>query len=324
MVFLVPASPYNGRQKGGLTMKKLLFSVILVSAFLLYQGYGVAPSAKEPQGVRKAILAGTWYPANPDDLRRIIAGYLSKADADIPEGELKAIIVPHAGYPYSGQVAAYAYRLLQNAAPFKRVVLIGPSHRVPFRGISANLQSGYETPLGSIPVDHASAEKLIQAGDNIRWIPQAHAREHCLEIQLPFLQTVLEDFQIVPLLMGQQDMETCRSLAQTLIQVLGNAEGTLFLASTDLSHFHSYAEARTLDTAFIQHVRTFDPEALSRALARGSCEACGGGAAVATMLAARKNGANRSAVLHYANSGDVTGDHRQVVGYVSAALLKSR
>ncbi|MEJ2724105.1 MAG: AmmeMemoRadiSam system protein B [Deltaproteobacteria bacterium] len=304
-------------------MKPILFAFLVLSALFVYPGYGTAPSAKEPQDVRRAVLAGTWYPANRDSLSRLIEGYLSNAHADIPEGELQAIIVPHAGYPYSGQVAAYAYRLLQNI-PFKRVVLIGPSHRVPFRGISVNLQAGYETPLGTVPVDRAFAEKIIQAGGHIRWLPQAHAREHCLEIQIPFLQTVLHDFQIVPILMGQQDFETCRSLAQNLIQLLGDAEGTLFLASTDLSHFHSYDQARTLDKAFIEHVRAFDPEALARAVAAGSCEACGAGAAVATMLAARKAGADRSAVLYYANSGDVTGDRRQVVGYVSAALLKSK
>jgi AmmeMemoRadiSam system protein B len=304
-------------------MKPILFAFMILSVFFLYPGNGAAPSAKEPQGARKAILAGTWYPADPDSLSRLIAGYLSKADVDVPEGEIKAMIVPHAGYPYSGQVAAYAYRLLKKTS-FKRVVLIGPSHRVPFRGISVNLQSGYETPLGSVPVDRAFSEKLIAAGDQIRWVPQAHAREHCLEIQLPFLQTVMRDFQIVPVLMGQQDTETCSRFTQSLLQVLGESRGTLFLASTDLSHFHTDAQARTLDMTFIKHVRAFDPEALARAVANGSCEACGGGAAVVAMLAARQTGADRSIVLHYANSGDVTGDHRQVVGYMSAALLRSR
>jgi hypothetical protein len=320
----MPACPYNKGKKRGMRMKTRLFALMIGSALLLYQGYGAAPSAKEPQDVRKAILAGTWYPANPGQLRQLITGYLLKADTGIPQGDLKAIIVPHAGYPYSGQVAAYAYRLLQNASSFKRVVLIGPSHRFPVKGISVNLQSGYETPLGFVPVDRALGEKLIQSSDNIRWIPQAHAREHCLEIQIPFLQAVLENFQIVPLLMGQQDMDTCRGLSQTLTRVLGDAEGTLFLASTDLSHFHSDAQARTLDMAFIDHVRAFDPEALAGAMAGGSCEACGGGAAVVVMMAARKAGADRSAVLHYANSGDVTGDRRQVVGYMSAALMKTR
>jgi AmmeMemoRadiSam system protein B len=304
-------------------MKPILFAFMILSVFFLCAVNGAAPSAKEPQGVRKAILAGTWYPENPGTLTSLIAGYLSKADVAVPQGEIKAMIVPHAGYPYSGQVAAYAYRPLQKTS-FKRVVLIGPSHRVPFRGVSVNLQPGYETPLGTVPVDRAFSEKLIQTGDHIRWVPQAHAREHCLEIQLPFLQTVMQNFQIVPVLMGQQDMETCRRFTQSLLQVLGDARDTLFLASTDLSHFHTDAQARALDRVFIKHVRAFDPEALARAVANGSCEACGGGAAVVAMLAARQTGADRSVVLHYANSGDVTGDHRQVVGYVSAALLRSR
>lgn len=301
-------------------MKRALLALIMLPLVLLYQGHAFA---KEPQGVRKATLAGSWYPANPESLSRLIGGYLSNAGVEKPAGELKAIIVPHAGYPYSGQVAAYAYRLLEKS-PFKRIVLIGPSHRVPFRGISVNLQSGYETPLGLVPVDCAAAEKIIAMSDHIRWIPQAHAKEHSLEIQIPFLQTVLQDFEIVPILMGQQDIETCRILARSLLKVLGDSEGTLLLASTDLSHFHSYDEARTLDMEFIRHVRAFDPAALARAIATGSCEACGAGPTVTTMLAAQNVGADRSAILHYANSGDVTGDHRQVVGYVSAALLKSK
>ncbi len=229
--------------------------------------------------------------------------------------------MPHAGYRYSGGVAAHAYKLLETRQ-FKRIILLGPSHRMSFMGVSVNLQSGYETPLGTVSVDQETAGKLLAAGDNIRWIKQAHAQEHSLEIQLPFLQTVLHDFKIVPILMGQQDLDTCLKLSQTLVQVMGDKD-TLLLASSDLSHFHTYSQANVMDQRFIRHIKRFEPEALAKDLGSGMCEACGRGPVLTALLAAKTLGADRSVVLNYANSGDVTGDHSRVVGYLSSALVKS-
>jgi AmmeMemoRadiSam system protein B len=158
-------------------------------------------------------------------------------------------------------------------------------------------------------------------GPNIRWLRKAHALEHSLEIQLPFLQTVLKDFQIVPIVMGEQDIKTCTELANTLIQVMGDSPETLVLASTDLSHFHNYRQARHLDFKFIEQVQRFNPEGLSKDLLSGKCEACGAGPVITTLLTARKLGAGHAVILKYANSGDVTGDHNRVVGYLSAALV---
>ena len=272
--------------------------------------------------MRNPVLAGTWYPGNPEVLRQTITDYLSKANPPVPEGKVVTIIVPHAGYIYSGQVAAYSYKLLQRTAP-KIVFLIGPSHRVGFRGFSVSQYSGYKTPLGVAPVDQDVAKKLLSINPQMKWVPQADDQEHSLEIQVPFLQTVLKDFHIVPIIMGDQDLETCTLLAKSLIQVLPDREDAVILASTDLSHFHTDQQARALDGEFIRHVREFSPEALAKAVASGSCEACGAGPTIAAMLAARELGANRSVILNYANSGDVTGDRRQVVGYLSAALVKA-
>jgi AmmeMemoRadiSam system protein B len=202
--------------------------------------------------------------------------------------------------------------------------MVGPSHHVGFEGASVNLQPAYETPLGIIPVDQELGRRIINANKAISWVPEAHAREHSLEIQLPFLQVVLRDFQIVPILMGRQDFKTSSMLAESLKKVLKQTDNTLILASTDLSHFHSYDRAKELDRAFAERVRTFDPQGLSNALSSGKCEACGGGPTIAVLLAARALGADRTVILKYANSGDVTGDHSRVVGYLSAALLKSR
>jgi AmmeMemoRadiSam system protein B len=293
----------------------------LLVVVLSWVGDAVAQSTGE-KTIRDNSGAGMWYPANPTDLRQTIDLYLSRASSTPPEGKIITGIVPHAGYGYSGQVAAYTYRLIQNM-PFKRVVLLGFSHRVPFRGFSVSQYSGYKTPLGVALIDQDFSRALLSVSPRKEWVPQAEAQEHSLENQIPFLQTVLKDFKMVLVFMGEQDFQTCSLLASELTRLLANTTDTLILASTDLSHFHADQQARTLDGDFIRHVREFAPEALAKAVASGSCEACGAGPAIAGMLAARALGANRSLILNYANSGDVTGDRRQVVGYLSAALIKT-
>ena len=303
--------------------RALLLSFAVTCFFITPFSTGSAMGQKAQDGdVRSPVLAGTWYPGNPEVLRQTVGEYLSGANPSGAEGKVVTAIVPHAGYVYSGRVAAYSYKLLQRSAP-KTVFLIGPSHRVGFRGISVSQYSGYKTPLGVAPVDQDLARKLLSMNPQMKWVPQADAQEHALEIQIPFLQSVLKEFHIVPILMGEQDLETCALLAESLVQVLRNKEDAVILASTDLSHFHTDQQARTLDEDFIRHVREFAPEALAKAVVSGSCEACGAGPTIAAMLAARELGANRSVILNYANSGDVTGDRRQVVGYLSAALIKT-
>jgi AmmeMemoRadiSam system protein B len=304
-------------------MKTMFFSFITL-AILLFISPGAVQCQGEPrekEDIRKSILAGAWYPGNKQTLTKAIEGYLAKANTKPLEGDLKALIVPHAGHEYSGPVAAYAYDLLRGK-DIRRVIMIGPTHRVGFRGVSVNLQSGYETPLGIVPVDQELAKKIIDADPMIRQVPKAHASEHALEIQLPFLQTVLKDFQIVPIIMGEQDYRTCSRLAEILYGILGDSDKTLLLASTDLSHYHSDKQARALDSEFIDQVREFSPKGLYRALSSGRCEACGGGPTITVMLTAQALGANRSQILHYANSGNVTGDKSNVVGYVAAALFE--
>jgi len=306
-------------------MKTAFFNPITLS-IILFIALGATQCEGEPQGmegVRESILAGAWYPGDKQTLAKTIDGYLAEADAKSLKGNLKGIIVPHAGHVYSGPVAAHAYGLLRGK-DIRRVIMIGPSHRVRFRGVSVNLQSGYKTPLGIVPVDQELAKKIIDADPLIRQVPRAHASEHALEIQIPFLQSVLKDFQIVPIIMGEQDYGTCSRLAEILYDVMGDSAETLLLASTDLSHYHSDKKARALDSEFIDQVRKFSPERLSKALSSGRCEACGGGPTITVMLAAQALGANRSQILQYAHSGDVTGDGSEVVGYVAAALFEEK
>ncbi|MBW2029555.1 MAG: AmmeMemoRadiSam system protein B [Deltaproteobacteria bacterium] len=272
---------------------------------------------------RSPILAGTWYPADPKELKGVVKGYLSKARASAIGAKLLAIIVPHAGYRYSGQVAAHAYSLLLSRQ-YERIILLGPSHRLAFKGISVNLQAGYETPLGVVPVDRRMAEELIKKTPQAGWNPRAHAREHSLEIQLPFLQMVASGFRIVPILMGDRDYDTCQDLARAIAGLLGKTTKTLLVASSDLSHFHSYDTAVELDREFMAYVSRLDAPGLYRALSRGECEACGSSPVLTALLVAKHLGADHARILRYANSGDVTGQRSRVVGYVSAAIFGPR
>ncbi len=281
-----------------------------------------AGEKKDIEDIRPAAKAGTWYPGSKDTLTGTVRRLLEGAEPRNVVGTIKAIIVPHAGYIYSGGVAAHAYRLIRGRQ-FKRVILVGPSHHMRFEGASVNLQSAYKTPLGIVPVDQEMGRKLLNASPHIRWIRAAHTHEHSLELQLPFLITVLKDFKIIPIIMGHYDYDTCLNIANTLVSYLGEAEDTLLLASSDLSHFYSYTRARALDLKFIDRVRAFDPQGLYDDLVSGKCEACGGGPVITILLAARKMGADRAVILKYANSGDVTGDHHRVVGYLSSALIRS-
>ena len=303
-----------------------IFRVLLCLAFLApacVWSFHTA-EAGDPSNPRDPVLAGKWYPARPEELRERVSGYLSKAaKGETPEGEIRGIIVPHAGYDYSGHVAAYAYRAVQGGS-FQRVILIGPSHYWRFRGVSIDFHPAYKTPLGTLPVDLEFGRRLIKENPSISFVPQAHEQEHSLEIQIPFLQVALGEARIVPLVMGEQDIATCERLAGTLIRQIGADRKTLIVASTDLSHFHSDARARALDGEFRRHCENFDPRGLARSLAEGSSEACGGGPALTALLACRGLGADRVTSLRYANSGDVSGDRKQVVGYLAAAILKQK
>ena len=270
--------------------------------------------------IRKSVIAGSWYPGNPSVLRDDIGLYLQRVpDRQIP-GEVIGLIVPHAGYMYSGQVAAYAYKLVHDNK-YDVVILIGPSHRVAFRGVSVYSQGGYETPLGVVPVDELLAAEMMNATDIIVDYPPAHQREHSLEIQLPFLQVVLGEFSFIPLVMGEQSRAVCRKLASAIHQVSRDRR-VLLVASTDLSHFYEDKRARLIDAVVLDSIRKNDADGLMKSLDEEKAEACGGGPMVAMMLAANLLGAGHSELLQYANSGDITGDKSSVVGYASAVIYR--
>ena len=301
----------------------LLLSIAL-SAFGLLQISRTTATAGEKDSqtgqVHESVIAGSWYPDSPNELRDTINAFLDGVPKRELSGELVSLISPHAGYAYSGQVAAYAYKLLRNHK-FDTVIIIAPSHHAAFSGISVYDQGGYRTPLGLVPLDRDLIRELKDKDTDIHYVPEAHAREHSLEIQLPFLQTVMPGFKLVPLVMGDQSYATCKRLADAVAQC-SRGKSVLIVASSDLSHFHSYQQAKELDQVIIDHVTKFDPQGLSYDLARGKCEACGGGPIVTALLASRELGANATDVLYSANSGDVTGDRSRVVGYLAAAIYK--
>ena len=272
--------------------------------------------------IRKSVIAGTWYPGNPRILRADIEEFLHNVPDEKIEGKIIGLIAPHAGYVYSGQVAAFAYKIIRGEI-FDAVILLGPSHRTFFHGVSIYDRGGYETPLGVVPVDISLANDIITQSKVISHIPAAHSQEHSLEIQVPFLQVALGDFRFVPIVMGEQDLQTCETLAESIVRAVGDRR-VLIVGSSDLSHFHSYEEALKLDSVVLKHIEKMDGRGLLKALENNACEACGGGPAAVTMMVSKKLGSDRARILKYANSGDVTGDRGSVVGYTSAVLYKAR
>jgi MEMO1 family protein len=276
--------------------------------------------------VRSPQVAGGFYPANPDELSKMVDGFIANAQPAAVNMPLLALIAPHAGYPYSGPVAGYSYALLKNRH-YQRVVVIAPSHQEAFDFTSVYNGDAYVTPLGRVPVDKEFARKLAAEGGSIRLSTKGHDRsgqqgEHAIEVQLPFLQRTLRDFQLVPIVMGDQSYESSRALGVALAKLIGTSD-TLIVASSDLSHFHPYAEASKIDHNTLQAIQDYDYFDLSRNLQARIWEACGGAPIVATMIAAERLGANRAELLKYANSGDVTGDRSRVVGYGALALFKA-
>ena len=234
---------------------------------------------------------------------------------------MTGLVAPHAGYMYSGQVAACAYKAVQGNE-FDSVILIGPSHRAHFKGASIYNGEGYETPLGVMPVDTSLAGEIASCSNGmVSLVPDDRSPENALEIQTPFLQVILSGLPFVPVLMGTQDMDTCRVLADAIVKAIGDKR-VLVIASSDFSHYHDYDKAAEMDSAALGHIEGMDIEGFLRSLESGKCEACGAGAVIVTMMAARAMGADRGRVLEYMNSGDVTGDKSGVVGYAAVVFYE--
>ena len=271
---------------------------------------------------RPAAVAGTWYPGSAGALTREVDGYLDAAGPAC-RGDIRAIVAPHAGIMFSGPVAAYAYKAVA-AASYDVAVLVGPSHFEHFDGVAVYPDGAFDTPLGAVPIDAATASALSRYA-LIAPKPAVHAREHSLEMQLPFLRRLLPELPIVPILMGAQTRSTIDVLAAALADVL-RTRHALIVASTDLSHYFDATRAAELDGEVIGHVERFDVAGLHQVFERypererGRHVGCGMGPMLAVMAAARMLGARDARVLRYGHSGEVSGDHAGVVGYLAAAF----
>jgi AmmeMemoRadiSam system protein B len=252
--------------------------------------------------IRYPAVAGMFYPANPAALRAQVDEFLAHASAAVAPP--KALIVPHAGYIYSGPVAATGYASLASVREtITRVVLLGPSHRVPLHGLAASSAEAFETPLGSVPVDTA-AVAAIATLPQVAVLDNAHVQEHSLEVHLPFLQRVLGRFSLVPLVVGEA---TAEQVAEVLEQLWGGPE-TLVVISSDLSHYHDYDTARRMDAATSRAIERLDGAALHYE------DACGRIPVAGLLLAAKHRGLH-ARTLDLRNSGDTAGPRDHVVGY---------
>lgn len=273
--------------------------------------------------IRKPAVAGTFYPADSKRLKEEIESYLERVTVDRSDKDIVALIAPHAGYMYSGPVAAYAYRQVQGK-DYDTVVVISPAHREYFDFSSVFSGQGYETPLGLVPVDEESVSALDKHPESsVRASGEGHiySSEHALEVHLPFLQVVLGSFRLVPVVMGSQSRDCCLALGKALAEVLAG-KNALIVASSDLSHFHTHEKAQSLDMGVVERIDGFDPDGLLSDIARHKSEACGAGPMAAAMYAARDLGATVAENIHYATSGETSGDFSQVVGYTAGIFCK--
>lgn len=267
--------------------------------------------------IRHQQVAGYFYPAEKDKLQSDILVMLQNAKQEKSFQKIFGIVTPHAGYIYSGKTAAYAYNLLKDKS-YKTVIVISPSHAEYFPGICIYDGEAYETPLGLVEIDQQMVGKLVENSKNIFRGIHGHRKEHALEVQIPFLQSVFKDFKIVPMVMGDQGKMYVDELAEKISKVVNDE--TLVVASSDMSHFYSSEEADRLDSVVEKRINDFDFEQLLRDLDDHKCEACGGGPIAVMMKAASLKNINKSFVINRSDSGDVTGDKSEVVGYLSAVI----
>lgn len=281
-------------------------------------------STKQPYtDVRPSPIAGRqWYPDTYDTLAREVDRMLDEAPEVTIIGEIVGLIVPHAGYIYSGPIAATAFQLIRGMQ-FERVIIVSPMHSgYGGQPILTTAHQAYQTPLGVIPVDHPMLDDL---GEHLSIAPVRNDPEHSLEIELPFLQRALVgEYRLVPLMLLDQSYPTALQLGRTIAKVvLSDGAKTLLVASSDLSHYHPLHEAERLDKVVLDSIANFDPEGVIYAEEQGHGIACGRGAIATILVAARELGATKAEVVRYGTSAEASGDTSQVVGYGAAIVYRA-
>jgi len=310
-------------------MKKSICFLILFIAMCQYGREAWGESKSFNAGIREPIRAGQFYSADPAKLRRAINAYLD--DAIAPAGEKPtAIIVPHAGYIYSGQIAADAYKQAAGHQ-YDLVVLLGTNHVSRFSGATIYPDGGYRTPLGIAKIDEDISAKLLSAGEDFTYKDFIHKREHSIEVQIPFVQTLFPKTKIVAAIVGNSDLDLCIRFGKILADTL-RGKNALIVASTDLSHYPAYDDAVKSDRKVLDAVLTMEPQAVKATIQKQMKEnipglstcACGEEAILTAMIAAKALGATCSRIISYANSGDAAiGGHHRVVGYGAVSFVKN-
>jgi len=274
------------------------------------------------QDVKEPNVAGSFYPDNPVELSQMIDKMLEKAQPEFIGEKIFALISPHAGYGYSGLTASFGYKLIKGK-PYKTVIILGTSHQHAFSGVSIYPEGVFRTPLGNIEVDKKFAKELLSKNDDISFEPEAFAKEHSIEVQLPFLQSVLSGFKIVPIVMGDCTFLNCKKLAELLKGAIGTRQDVLVVASTDMYHGYDYNEAQKIDNETLSYLKNMNAEGLYYGIRDEKLQLCGGFGVVTALILAKESGYNKLEVLSYTNSAEVTGKKDKntwAVGYSSCAI----
>lgn len=271
--------------------------------------------------VRESVIAGQWYPGNPRQLENLIQRYLQDVEPVALDGDIVGLISPHAGYAYSGQTAAYAYNQIRGAS-FDVVAVLSPVHRMPVGRFAVTSAGAYETPLGTVPIDQDALQELAKRVTVSR---VGYDGEHSLEIQLPFLQVVLDELRILPVMIGDSSFSAGEELGLALAEVL-RGQNSLIIASTDLHHMYDYDELVRRDQVVVDAIASYDLDRTVEALSAPDCSVCGRVPVFALLTAAKALHANGIKVLHHTNSSKVTGrmgPGQYTVGYMAAAVYRN-
>jgi len=274
------------------------------------------------QEIKEPNVAGSFYPDNPQELSQMIDSFINAANPQALEGNIFALISPHAGYGFSGDTAAFGFKLIKDK-PYKTVIVIGPSHYYGFSGVSIYPEGAFRTPLGDLEIDKEFAQRLLYKDKDISFEPGAFEKEHSVEVQLPFLQKVLSNFKIVPIVMGDCSLLTCQKLADLLKEAIGNRKDVLVVASSDMAHRYDYEETEIIDNLTLPYLEKMDFEGLYNGFRENKLEMCGMFPVVTTLILSKELGHNKLKVLKYTNSAIVTGKKIKpnwTVGYASCVI----
>ncbi len=306
-------------------MFMIKINTFLLAFIILACGQNTPSKAVEKEGkMREPAVAGQFYPGTKDGLNKTVTRLLEEVTIADISGQVIGIVSPHAGYDFSGAVAAHGYKLISDLG-FKTIIIIGPSHRVFFEGAAVYDQGTWKTPLGAVEIDAKLAKEIISSNpQRIKSLPHVHNQEHSLEVQIPFLQKTLKDFKIVPIMLVEPRFEDCQILADAITNVVKD-NSILLLASSDLYHGYSYEECIEIDKKTLGLIEKLDAKGLYDALVTNKAQACGGIPIVVAMLASQKLGANKAKILKATNSNEVMGETGgYCVGYGSLVFYQSQ